>query len=84
LPIGRQNADLGGVFVTSFGEGVQDVAPALTDSIILERQIDRATLEREREKEREREFLHGEQEEEGDRGNRGRATTAIVLDQIES
>jgi len=34
--------------------------------------------------EREREFLHGEQEEEGDRGNRGRATTAIVLDQIES
>ena len=44
MPIGGQNADLGGVFVTSFGEGVQDVAPALTDSIILERQIDRATL----------------------------------------
>ena len=28
LPIGGQNADLGGVFVTSFGEGVQYVAPA--------------------------------------------------------
>jgi hypothetical protein len=60
LPIGGQNADLGGVFVTSFGEGVQDVAPALTDSIILERQIDRATLEREREKERERESFYTE------------------------
>eukprot|EP01046_Picozoa_sp_COSAG06_P015691 COSAG06_NODE_1014_length_11069_cov_244.892160_7_plen_70_part_00 len=29
VPIGGQNADLGGVFVTSFGEGVQYVAPAL-------------------------------------------------------
>ena len=38
---------------------------------------------REREREREREFLHGVQEEEGDRDYRGRATTAIVLDQID-
>ena len=37
----------------------------------------------EREREREREFLHGVQEEEGDRDYRGRATTAIVLDQID-
>jgi hypothetical protein len=35
------------------------------------------------EREREKEFLHGVQEEEGDRDNRERATTAIVLDQIE-
>jgi hypothetical protein len=34
-------------------------------------------------RERERAFLHGEQEEEGDRDNRGRATTAIVVDQID-
>jgi hypothetical protein len=40
-------------------------------------------IDREREREREREFLHGMQEEEGDRDYRGRATTAIVLDQIE-
>ena len=39
--------------------------------------------EREREREREKEFLHGVQEEEGDRDYRGRATTAIVLDQID-
>jgi hypothetical protein len=32
LPIGGQNADLGGVFVTSFGEGVQYVAPALPEN----------------------------------------------------
>ena len=30
-----------------------------------------------------REFLHGVQEAEGDRDFRGRATTAIVLDQID-
>lgn len=35
------------------------------------------------EKERERKFLHGVHEEEGDRDYRGRATTAIVLDQID-
>ena len=45
-------------------------------------EIDRER-ERERERERGREFLHGVQEEEGDRDYRGRATTAIVLDQIE-
>jgi hypothetical protein len=28
LPTGGQNDDLGGVFVTSFGEGVHHVAPA--------------------------------------------------------
>ena len=32
LPIGGQNADLGGVFVTSFGEGVHHVAPALPEN----------------------------------------------------
>ena len=32
VPIRGQNADLGGVFVTSFGEGVQYVAPALPES----------------------------------------------------
>jgi hypothetical protein len=31
LPIGGQNADLGGVFVTSFGEGVHHVAPAFPE-----------------------------------------------------
>ena len=46
------------------------------------REIERERV-REREREREREFLHGVQEEEGDRDYRGRATTAIVLDQID-
>ena len=45
-------------------------------------EIDRER-EKERERERERVFLHGVQEEEGDRDNRGRATTAIVLDQVD-
>ena len=48
------------------------------------REIERERVrERERERERGREFLHGVQEEEGDRDYRGRATTAIVLDQID-
>ena len=48
------------------------------------REIERERVrERERERERKREFLHGVQEEEGDRDYRGRATTAIVLDQID-
>ncbi len=32
LPIGGQNDDLGGVFVTSFGEGVHHVAAALPEN----------------------------------------------------
>ena len=32
LPIGGQNADLGGVSVTSFGEGVHHVAPAFPEN----------------------------------------------------
>jgi hypothetical protein len=32
---------------------------------------------------RKTDLIHGEQEEEGDRDNRGRATTAIVLDQVD-
>ena len=32
VPIVGQNDDLGGVFVTSFGEGVQHVAPALPEN----------------------------------------------------
>ena len=48
------------------------------------REIERERVrERERERERKREFLHGVQEEEGDRDYRGRATTAIVLDQVD-
>ena len=32
VPIGGQNDDLGGVFVTSFEEGAQHVAPALPEN----------------------------------------------------
>jgi hypothetical protein len=32
VPTGGQNDDLGGVFVTSFGEGVHHVAPAFPEN----------------------------------------------------
>jgi hypothetical protein len=32
VPIGGQNDDLGGVFVTSFEEGAHHVAPALPEN----------------------------------------------------